>query len=194
MSRTDEPYTLQLVSTSVGYGVFGGKYVTEEWLVGLQATEAAQYQKTTEPYARANRKPCCQESLKQEATVALLLARWHVLDNPFFLQGGAAYRRQEHIAEYDHGWLGEVQVTWSSFAANAGVGGQWLLDSGLTLGAGYSVLFSEEPKLRHRMIEPQYVFDPDEQAYIDKKMRQERNRLDDYARWPVFMASLGWSF
>ena len=191
-------YPVQITTTSIGDGFWTGSFVKEDFLVGLQFTNhSTSFNKE---------KPNFTNSVSQITQVITTFIQWNPInESEFFITHGVSYRKQIEITEYrgaryegktrlDTGRFGSVDVIWPNWGLNLGFGWLWRSEIGLTGGIGYGILLSEPPKM---IIDSTAEWPPipkNQEKYFQAQQEQTRDKLNQLAIWPLYSASIGWTF
>ncbi len=189
-------YPVQITTTSIGDGFWTGSFVKEDFLVGLQFTNHSTNLTKEEVY---------DHSIGQQSQVVLLFNRWNpAREKSFFLQSGIAHRKQyeETVFRRDryqgdklvaYGRFGSVKLVWPEWAVNLGFGWHWRSDLGFSGGVGYGLLWSERPKMTIDSTYDWFVTEA-ENKYFQAQQEQTRDKHNQLAIWPLYSASIGWTF
>ena len=189
-------YPVQITSTSIGDGLWAGAFHKEDLLFGLQFTNHSTNLTKQEIY---------EHSISQKSQVVLIFNRWNPSrENSFFLQSGIAHRKQyvDVVFRRDryqgdtlvrYGRFGSVKIVWPEWAVNLGLGWHWQSDLGFSGSVGYGLLWSESPKMTIDSSYDWFVTEA-ESKYILAQQEQTQNKLNQLAIWPLYSASIGWTF
>ena len=189
-------YLVQITSTSIGDGLRAGASIKEDLLFGLQFTNHSTNLTKQEIY---------EHSISQQSQVVLIFNRWNpARENSFFLQSGIAHRKQYEDVVFrrdrykgdtlvKYGRFGSVKIVWPEWAVNLGLGWHWQSDFGFSGSVGYGLLWSERPKMTIDSIYDWFVTEA-ESKYIQAQQEQTQNKLNQLAIWPLYSASIGWTF
>ena len=193
---TSQRYSLQMTTTSIGDGFWAGLFVEEDFLLGLQFTNHS---------SNFNRYENYEHNIAQNSQVVLIFNRW----NPsrkmsLFLQSGIAHRKQQENTVFRrdryqgdtlvaYGRFGSVKVVWPKWAANLGIGWHWRSDLGFSGGIGYGLLWSEHPKMTTDLTYDWFVTEA-EDKFFQKQQEKTQEKLNQLAFWPLYSASIGWTF
>ena len=189
-------YPVQITTTSIGDGLWAGASIKEDFLLGLQFTNHS---------TNFTREEIYDHSIDQKSHVVLIFNRWNpAQEKSFFLQSGIAHRKQYKNAVFRrdryqgdtlvaYGRFGSVKVTWPEWAVNLGLGWHWQSDLGFSGGVGYGLLWSERPKMTIDYTYDWFVTEA-ESKYFQAQQEQTQNKLNQLAIWPLYSASIGWTF
>ena len=189
-------YPVQITTTSIGDGLWAGVSIKEDFLLGLQFTNHSTNFTKEEVY---------DHSIEQHSQVVLILNRWNpAREKSFFLQSGIAHRKQYENAVFRrdryqgdtlvaYGRFGSVKVIWPEWAVNLGLGWYWQSDLGFSGSVGYGLLWSERPKMTIDSTYDWFVTEA-ESKYFQAQQEQTQNKLNQLAIWPLYSASIGWTF
>ncbi|MEK9974667.1 MAG: hypothetical protein VW876_14635 [Deltaproteobacteria bacterium] len=189
-------YPVQITTTSIGDGLWAGVSIKEDFLLGLQFNNHSTNFISEEIY---------DHSIDQQSQVVMIFNRWNpAREKSFFLQSGIAHRNQyeETVFRRDryqgdtlvaYGRFGCVKVIWPEWAVNLGLGWHWQSDLGFSGGVGYGVLWSERPKMTIDSTNDWIVTEA-ESKYFQAQQEQTQNKLNQLAIWPLYSASIGWTF
>ena len=189
-------YPVQITTTSIGDGLWAGVSIKEDFLLGLQLTNHS---------TNFTREEVYDHSIEQHSQVVLIFNRWNpVREKSFFLQSGIAHRKQYENAVFRrdryqgdtlvaYGRFGSVKVIWPEWAVNLGLGWHWQSDPGFSGGVGYGLLWSERPKMTIDSTYDWFVTEA-ESKYFQAQQEQTQNKLNQLVIWPLFSASIGWTF
>ena len=189
-------YPVQITTTSIGDGLWVGASLKEDFLLGLQFTNHS---------TNFTREEIYDHSIDQQSQVVLIFSRWHpAREKSFFLQSGIAHRNQYENAVFRrdryqgdtlvaYGRFGSVKVIWPEWAVNLGLGWHWQSDLGFSGGVGYGLLWSERPKMTIDSTYDWFVTEA-ESKYFQAQQEQTQNKLNQLAIWPLYSASIGWTF
>ena len=192
----NQHYPVQIVTTSIGDGLWAGASIKEDFLLGLQFTNHS---------TNFTREEIYDHSIDQQSQVVLIFNRWNpAREKSFFLQSGIAHRKQYKNAVFRrdryqgdtlvaYGRFGSVKVTWPEWAVNLGLGWHWQSDLGFSGGVGYGLLWSERPKMLINSTYDWFVTEA-ESKYFQAQQEQTHNKLNQLAIWPLYSASIGWTF
>ena len=158
-----------------------------------------------QPLNKRYQKKIYEHNINQRSQVFLIFNRWNPLsNNSFFLQSGIAHRKQyeETFFRRDryqgdtlvaYGRFGSVKLVWPEWAVNLGLGWHWRSDLGFSGGLGYGLLWSEHPKMTIDSNYDWFVTEA-ENKYFQAQQEQKRDKLNQLAIWPLYSASIGWTF
>ena len=189
-------YSVQITSTSIGDGLWAGASLKEDFLFGLQFTNHSTNFTKQEIY---------EHSISQQSQVVLIFNRWNpAREKSFFLQSGIAHRKQYEDVVFrrdryqgdtliTYGRFGSVKIVWPEWAVNLGLGWHWQSDLGFSGSVGYGLLLSERPKMTIDSTYDWFVTEA-ESKYIQSQQEQTQNKLNQLAIWPLYSASIGWTF
>ena len=189
-------YPVQITTTSIGDGLWAGVSIKEDFLLGLQFTNHS---------TNFTREEIYDHSIDQHSQVVMIFNRWKPAgEKSFFLQSGIAHRKhyEETAFRRDryqgdtlvaYGRFGSVKVIWPEWAVNLGLGWHWQSDLGFSGGVGYGVLWSERPKMTIDSTYDWFVTEA-ESKYFQARQEQTQNKLNQLAIWPLYSASIGWTF
>ena len=189
-------YPVQITTTSIGDGLWAGVSIKEDFLLGLQFTNHS---------TNFTREEIYDHNIDQQSQVVLIFNRWNpAREKSFFLQSGIAHRKQYENAVFRrdryhsdtlvaYGRFGRVKVIWPEWAVNLGLGWNWQSDLGFSGGVGYGLLWSERPKMTIDSTYDWFVTEA-ESKYIQAQQEQTQNKLNQLAIWPLYSASIGWTF
>ena len=189
-------YPVQITTTSIGDGLWAGASIKEDFLLGLQFTNHS---------TNFTREEVYDHSIEQHSQVVLIFNRWNpAREKSFFLQSGIAHRKQYENAVFRrdryqgdtlvaYGRFGSVMVIWPEWAVNLGLGWNWQSDLGFSGGVGYGLLWSERPKMTIDSTYDWFVTEA-ESKYFQAQQEQTQNKLNQLAIWPLYSASIGWTF
>ena len=189
-------YPVQITTTSIGDGLWAGASIKEDFLLGLQFTNHSTNFTSEEIY---------DHSIDQQSQVVMIFNRWNpAREKSFFLQSGIAHRKQYENAVFRrdryhsdtlvaYGRFGDVKVIWPEWAVNLGLGWHWQSDLGFSGGVGYGLLWSERPKMTIDSTYDWFVTAA-ESKYFQAQQEQTQNKLNHLAIWPLYSASIGWTF
>ena len=189
-------YPVQITSTSIGDGLWAGASLKEDFLFGLQFTNHSTNFTKQEIY---------EHSISQQSQVVLIFNRWNpAREKSFFLQSGIAHRKQYEDVVFrrdryqgdtliTYGRFGSVKIVWPEWAFNLGLGWHWQSDLGFSGSVGYGLLLSERPKMTIDSTYDWFVTEA-ESKYIQSQQEQTQNKLNQLAIWPLYSASIGWTF
>ena len=189
-------YPVQITTTSIGDGLWAGVSIKEDFLLGLQFTNHSTNFTSEEIY---------DHSIDQHSQVVMIFNRWNpAREKSFFLQSGIAHRNQYEETAFRrdryqgdtlvaYGRFGSVKVIWPEWAFNLGLGWHWQSDLGFSGGVGYGVLWSERPKMTIDSTYDWFVTEA-ESKYFHAQQEQTQNKLNQLAIWPLYSASIGWTF
>ena len=189
-------YPVQITTTSIGDGLWAGASIKEDFLLGLQFTNHS---------TNFTREEVYDHSIDQHSQVVLIFNRWNPAgEKSFFLQSGIAHRKQYEETAFRrdrnqgdtlvaYGRFGSVKVIWPEWAVNLGLGWHWQSDLGFSGGVGYGVLWSERPKITIDSTYDWFVTEA-ESRYFQAQQEQTQNKLNQLAIWPLYSASIGWTF
>ena len=189
-------YPVQITTTSIGDGLWAGVSIKEDFLLGLQFTNHS---------TNFTREEIYDHSIDQHSQVVMIFNRWNPAgEKSFFLQSGIAYRNQYEETAFRrdryqgdtlvaYGRFGSVKVIWPEWAVNLGLGWHWQSDLGFSGGVGYGVLWSERPKMTIDSTYDWFVTEA-ESKYFQAQQAQTQNKLNQLAIWPLYSASIGWTF
>ena len=189
-------YPVQITTTSIGDGLWAGVSIKEDFLLGLQFTNHSTNFTSEEIY---------DHSIDQQSQVVMIFNRWNPAgEKSFFLQSGIAHRNQYEETAFRrdryqgdtlvaYGRFGSVKVIWPEWAFNLGLGWHWQSDLGFSGGVGYGVLWSERPKMTIDSTYDWFVTEA-ESKYFQAQQEQTQNKLNQLAIWPLYSASIGWTF
>ena len=189
-------YPVQITTTSIGDGLWAGVSIKEDFLLGLQFTNHSTNFTSEEIY---------DHSIDQQSQVVLIFNRWNpAREKSFFLQSGIAHRNQYEETAFRrdryqgdtlvaYGRFGSLKVIWPEWAFNLGLGWHWQSDLGFSGGVGYGVLWSERPKMTLDSTYDWFVTEA-ESKYFQARQEQIQNKLNQLAIWPLYSASIGWTF
>jgi hypothetical protein len=189
-------YQFQITTTSIGYGFWLGAFIETDLMLGVQFTNHSTSFTKEEDF---------EHSIDQESQVIVAFNRWNPLkENNFYLQSGIAHRKQYEDTVYrrDHyegealvayGRFGSVRVVWPRWAANFGLGWHWRSNLGFSGGVGYGIIWSEAPKITTDSTYDWFVTEAEEK-YFHEEQQQTKDRLNQLAIWPLYSASIGWTF
>ena len=191
-------YPVQITTTSIGDGLWAGVSIKEDFLLGLQFTNhSASFNEE---------KPNFTNSVSQKSQVVSTFIQWNpIKESVFFITNGVSYRKQIEITELrgvryegktrlDTGRFGSVDVIWPNWCLNLGFGWLWRSEIGLTGSIGYGVLLSEPPKM---IVDSTAEWPPipnEQVQYFQVQKEQTQNKLNQLAIWPLYSASIGWTF
>jgi hypothetical protein len=193
---TSQRYSLQMTTTSIGDGFWAGLFVEEDFLLGLQFTNHSTNFTRYENY---------EHNIAQNSQVVLIFNRWNPSrEMSLFLQSGIAHRKQQENTVFRrdryqgdtlvaYGRFGSVKVVWPKWAANLGIGWHWRSDLGFSGGIGYGLLWSEHPKMTTDSSYDWLVTEA-EDKFFQKQQEKTREKLNQLAFWPLYSASIGWTF
>ena len=193
---TSQRYSLQMTTTSIGDGFWAGLFVEEDFLLGLQFTNHSTNFTRYENY---------EHNIAQNSQVVLIFNRWNPSrEMSLFLQSGIAHRKQQENTVFRrdryqgdtlvaYGRFGSVKVVWPKWAANLGIGWHWRSDLGFSGGIGYGLLWSEHPKMTTDSSYDWLVTEA-EDKFFQKQQEKTREKLNQLALWPLYSASIGWTF
>ena len=189
-------YPVQITTTSIGDGLWAGVSIKEDFLLGLQFTNHS---------TNFTREEVYDHSIDQHTQVVMIFNRWNpAREKSFFLQSGIAHRNQYEETAFRrdryqgdtlvaYGRFGSVKVIWPEWAFNLGLGWHWQSDLGFSGGVGYGVLWSERPKMTFDSTYDWFVTEA-ESKYFQAQQEQTQNKLNQLAIWPLYSASIGWTF
>ena len=189
-------YPVQITTTSIGDGLWAGVSIKEDFLLGFQFTNHS---------TNFTREEIYDHSIDQHSQVVLIFNRWNPAgEKSFFLQSGIAHRKQYEETAFRrdryqgdtlvaYGRFGSVKVIWPEWAVNLGLGWHWQSDLGFSGGVGYGVLWSERPKMTIDSTYDWFVTEA-ESKYFQAQQEQTQNKLNQLAIWPLYSASIGWTF
>ncbi|MEK9667696.1 MAG: hypothetical protein VW701_11115 [Deltaproteobacteria bacterium] len=189
-------YPVQITTTSIGDGLWAGVSIKEDFLLGLQFTNHS---------TNFTREEVYDHSIDQHSQVVMIFNRWKPAgEKSFFLQSGIAHRKQYEETAFRrdryqgdtlvaYGRFGSVKVIWPEWAFNLGLGWHWQSDLGFSGGVGYGVLWSERPKMTIDSTYDWFVTEA-ESKYFQAQQEQTQNKLNQLAIWPLYSASIGWTF
>ena len=189
-------YPVQITTTSIGDGLWAGVSIKEDFLLGLQFTNHS---------TNFTREEVYDHSIDQHTQVVMIFNRWNpAREKSFFLQSGIAHRNQYEETAFRrdryqgdtlvaYGRFGSVKVIWPEWAFNLGLGWHWQSDLGFSGGVGYGVLWSERPKMTIDSTYDWFVTEA-ESKYFQARQEQTQNKLNQLAIWPLYSASIGWTF
>ena len=189
-------YPVQITTTSIGDGLWAGVSIKEDFLLGLQFTNHS---------TNFTREEVYDHSIDQHSQVVMIFNRWKPAgEKSFFLQSGIAHRKQYEETAFRrdryqgdtlvaYGRFGSVKVIWPEWAVNLGLGWHWQSDLGFSGGVGYGVLWSERPKITIDSTYDWFVTEA-ESKYFQAQQEQTQNKLNQLAIWPLYSASIGWTF
>ena len=189
-------YPVQITTTSIGDGLWAGVSIKEDFLLGLQFTNHS---------TNFTREEVYDHSIEQHSQVVLIFNRWNpAREKSFFLQSGIAHRKHYENAVFRrdryqgdtlvaYGRFGSVKVIWPEWAVNLGLGWHWQSDLGFSGSVGYGLLWSERPKMTIDSSYEWFVTEA-ESKYIQAQQEQTQNKLNQLAIWPLYSASIGWTF
>ena len=189
-------YPVQITTTSIGDGLWAGVSIKEDFLLGLQFTNHS---------TNFTREEVYDHSIDQHSQVVMIFNRWKPAgEKSFFLQSGIAHRKQYEETAFRrdryqgdtlvaYGRFGSVKVIWPEWAVNLGLGWHWQSDLGFSGGVGYGVLWSERPKMTIDSTYDWFVTKA-ESKYFQAQQEQTQNKLNQLAIWPLYSASIGWTF
>jgi hypothetical protein len=189
-------YPVQITTTSIGDGLWAGVSIKEDFLLGLQFTNHS---------TNFTREEVYDHSIDQHSQVVMIFNRWKPAgEKSFFLQSGIAHRKQYEETAFRrdryqgdtlvaYGRFGSVKVIWPEWAFNLGLGWHWQSDLGFSGGVGYGVLWSERPKITIDSTYDWFVTEA-ESKYFQAQQEQTQNKLNQLAIWPLYSASIGWTF
>ena len=189
-------YPVEITTTSIGDGLWAGVSIKEDFLLGLQFTNH---------YTIFTREEVYDHSINQQSQVVMIFNRWNpAREKSFFLQSGIAHRKQyeETALRRDryqgdtlvaYGRFGSVKVIWPEWAVNLGLGWHWHSNLGFSGSVGYGVLWSERPKMTIDSTYDWFVTEA-ESKYFQARQEQTQNKLNQLAIWPLYSASIGWTF
>ena len=189
-------YPVQITTTSIGDGLWAGVSIKEDFLLGLQFTNHS---------TNFTREEVYDHSIDQHTQVVMIFNRWNpAREKSFFLQSGIAHRNQYEETAFRrdryqgdtlvaYGRFGSVKVIWPEWAFNLGLGWHWQSDLGFSGGVGYGVLWSERPKITIDSNYDWFVTEA-ESKYFQAQQEQTQNKLNQLAIWPLYSASIGWTF
>ncbi len=189
-------YPVQITTTSIGDGLWAGVSIKEDFLLGLQFTNHS---------TNFTREEVYDHSIDQHSQVVMIFNRWNPAgEKSFFLQSGIAHRNQYEETAFRrdryqgdtlvaYGRFGSVKVIWPEWAFNLGLGWHWQSDLGFSGGVGYGVLWSERPKMTIDSTYDWFVTEA-ESKYFQAQQEQTQNKLNQLAIWPLYSASIGWTF
>ena len=135
----------------------------------------------------------------------MIFNRWNpAREKSFFLQSGIAHRKHYENAVFRrdryqgdtlvaYGRFGSVKVIWPEWAVNLGLGWNWQSDLGFSGGVGYGLFWSERPKMTIDSTYDWFVTEA-ESKYFQAQQEQTQNKLNQLAIWPLYSASIGWTF
>ena len=190
---------IQVMSTSAGFGSQVGYYWQEQWFLGFQ------YLSHTNVYTEQHK---YQHSIYEQAKTWIAITRYFPFsENAFFLQGGITQLDWEHVITLRrdfskngqllaYGEMARFRYTWPDWGGNVGFGWNWIANTSLSGGLGYSILFSEKPQLKQLVTQDEttpYMLEK-ENAYVEQKKKEFDKRRTALAFWPLFYVSLGWNF
>ena len=193
---TSQSYPVQMTTTSIGDGFWAGLFVKEDLLLGLQFTNHSINFTRYENY---------EHSISQQSQVVLIFNRWNPLkETTLFFQSGIAHRKQYEDVVFrrdryqgdtlvKYGRFGSVKIVWPEWAVNLGLGWHWQSDLGFSGGVGYGLLWSERPKMTIDSTYDWFVTEA-ESKYFQAQQEQTQNKLNQLAIWPLYSASIGWTF
>ena len=193
---TSQRYSLQMTTTSIGDGFWAGLFVEEDFLLGLQFTNHSTNFTRYENY---------EHNIAQNSQVVLIFNRWNPSrEMSLFLQSGIAHRKQQENTVFRrdryqgdtlvaYGRFGSVKVVWPKWAANLGIGWHWRSDLGFSGGIGYGLLWSEHPKMTTDSSYDWLVTEA-EDKFFQKQQEKTQEKLNQLAFWPLYSASIGWTF
>ena len=189
-------YPVQITTTSIGDGLWAGVSIKEDFLLGLQFTNHSTNFTSEEIY---------DHSIDQHSQVVMIFNRWNLArEKSFFLQSGIAHRKQYEETAFRrdryqgdtlvaYGRFGSLKVIWPEWAVNLGLGWHWQSDLGFSGGVGYGVLWSERPKMTIDSTYDWFVTEA-EMKYFQAQQEQTQKKLNQLAIWPLYSASIGWTF
>ena len=189
-------YPVQITTTSIGDGFWAGVSIKEDFLLGLQFTNHS---------TNFTREEVYDHGIEQHSKVVLIFNRWNpAREKSFFLQSGIAHRKHYENAVFRrdryqgdtlvaYGRFGSVKVIWPEWAVNLGLGWHWQSDLGFSGGVGYGLLWSERPKMTIDSTYDWFVTEA-ESEYFQAQQEQTQNKLNQLAIWPLYSASIGWTF
>ena len=189
-------FPVQITTTSIGDGLWAGASIKEDFLLGLQFTNHS---------TNFTREEIYDHSIDQQSQVVLIFNRWNpAQEKSFFLQSGIAHRKQYENAVFRrdryqgdtlvaYGRFGSVKVIWPEWAVNLGLGWNWQSDLGFSGGVGYGLFWSERPKMTIDSTYDWFVTEA-ESKYFQAQQEQTQNKLNQLAIWPLYSASIGWTF
>ena len=189
-------YPVQITTTSIGDGLWAGASIKEDFLLGLQFTNHSTNFTSEEIY---------DHSIDQHSQVVMIFNRWNpAREKSFFLQSGIAHRNQYEETAFRrdryqgdtlvaYGRFGREKVILPEWAVNLGLGWHWQSDLGFSGGVGYGVLWSERPKMTIDSTYDWFVTEA-ESKYFQAQQEQTQNKLNQLAIWPLYSASIGWTF
>ena len=189
-------YPVQITTTSIGDGLWAGVSIKEDFLLGLQFTNHS---------TKFTREEIYDHSIEQNSQVVMIFNRWNpAREKSFYLQSGIAHRKQYEETAFRrdryqgdtlvaYGRFGSVKVIWPEWAVNLGLGWHWQSDLGFSGGVGYGVLWSERPKMTIDSTYDWFVTEA-ESKYFQAQQEQTQNKLNQLAIWPLYSASIGWTF
>ncbi|MEC8435633.1 MAG: hypothetical protein VXZ27_07435 [SAR324 cluster bacterium] len=192
----NQHYPVQITTTSIGDGLWAGASIKKDFLLGLQFTNHS---------TNFTREEIYDHSIDQQSQVVLIFNRWNpAREKSFFLQSGIAHRKQYENAVFRrdryqgdtliaYGRFGGVKVIWPEWAVNLGLGWHWQSYLGFSGGVGYGLLWSERPKMTIDSTYDWFVTEA-ESKYFQAQQEQTQNKLNQLAIWPLYLASIGWTF
>ena len=196
VESNSQHYPVQITTTSIGDGLWAGASIKEDFLLGLQFINHS---------TNFTREEIYDHSIEQQSQVVLIFNRWNpAREKSFFLQSGIAHRKQYENAVFRrdryqgdtlvaYGSFGGVKVIWPEWAVNLGLGWNWQSDLGFSGGVGYGLLWSERPKMTIDSTNDWFVTEA-ESKYFQAQQEQTQNKLNQLAIWPLYSASIGWTF
>ncbi len=192
----NQHYPVQITTTSIGDGLWAGVSIKEDFLLGLQFTNHS---------TNFTREEVYDHSIEQHSKVVLIFNRWNpAREKSFFFQSGIAHRKHYENAVFRrdryqgdtlvaYGRFGSVKVIWPEWAVNLGLGWNWQSDLGFSGDVGYGLFWSERPKMTIDSTYDWFVTEA-ESKYFQAQQEQTQNKLNQLAIWPLYSASIGWTF
>lgn len=181
-----KPTQVQLVAGSVGIGVGVGYFFNSQLYGGWDFRVASAARTTSSG------------SYDYEATANfathIFLARYSIWqDNPFYLQGGLAYRDWDTRAtSFERGTntkVATLEVEFPAIAFNYGVGWNWIADSGFSGGLGLSLLSGGPPTVKIK---------ENRRVLSDAAIKDQENDAEEifsaFANVPLLTFNTGWNF